>query len=311
MTWKFCSVFGCDNSEKKKIACVQGCKKSHSKEKCTHERKYPDLQRVSFFSFPKEAELRKKWFHFLRRKDIKSVSQITSNHMVCSVHFQGGLGYCKADPVPTIYNDAAMALRFNKNMTKRKAPRSRSPSVEVKRKCCEAVSKVSRVTSTTTSSNSERDEFPHLEPLAVENGDEHSASSADFNVHDLASAVKRDHNYSSANCSVGTQTLLSSKDLDEQNQEIKRLNAKLEDKEHLRRELFVSQATMDDSAVRFYTGIPSLALLMAIFSILKPAAEKMKYWVRGESKQAGKYMVRFFFRCCISMAFLKRQQIID
>ena len=46
--------------------------------------------------------------------------------------------------------------------------------------------------------------------------------------------------------------------------------------------------------MRFYTGIPSLALLMAIFSILKPAAEKMKYWVKGESNQAGKYMVRFF-----------------
>ena len=300
MTWKFCSVFGCDNSEKKKIACVQGCKKSHSKEKCTHERKYPDLQSVSFFSFPKEAEIRRKWFHFLRRKDIKSVSQITSNHMICSVHFQGGLGYCKADPVPTIYNDPAMALRFNTNTTKRKAPRSRSPSVEVKRKCCKAVRKVTRVSSTTT--NSERDEFPHLEPLAVENGGEHSARSADLNVQDLASAVKHDHNYSSVNCSVGTQTLLSSEDFDEQNQEIKRLKAKLEDKGNLRRELFISQATRDDSAVRFYTGIPSLALLMAIFSILKPAAEKMKYWVKGESNQAGKYMVRFS-HWCISLAF--------
>ena len=150
------------------------------------------------------------------------------------------------------------------------------------------------MTGTTTSSNSERDEFPHLEPLPVENGDEHSARSADFNVHDLASAVKHDHNYSSANCSVGTQTLLSSKDLDEQGQEIKRLKAKLEGKENFRRELFISQATIDDSAVRFYTGMPSLALLMAIFSILKPAAEKMKYWVKGESNQAGKYMVRFF-----------------
>ena len=262
------------------------------KRKCTHERKYPDLQSVTFFSFPKEAELRRKWFQFLRRKDIKSVNQITSNHMICSVHFQGGLGYCKADLVPAIYNDPAMALRFNMNTTNRKAPRSRSPSVEVKRKCFKAASKVSRLTSTTT--NSERDEFPHLEPLAVENGDEHGTRSADFIVHDLASAVKHDHNYSSVNCSVGTQTLLSSEDLDEQNQEIKCLKAKLEDKENLRRELFISQATMDDSAVRFYTGIPSLALLMAIFSILKPAAEKMKYWVKGESNQAGKYMVRFF-----------------
>ena len=232
--------------------------------------------------------------------------------MICSVHFQGGLGYCKADPVPIIYNDPAMALRFNKKTTKRKAPRSRSPSVEVKPKYSEAASKVSRVTSTTTSSNSERDEFLHLKPLAVqknvknkckckftvkygeclrnhlsqrlmikcltipdrtgiwkcwflrkgggggggktrvpgvkplgakkrtnnklnphmtpgpgiesgthwweanalttapsllvENGDEHSARSADFNVHYLSSAVKHDHNYSSANCSVGNQT---------------------------------------------------------------------------------------------------------
>ena len=77
-------------------------------------------------------------FFFLRRKDIKSVSQITSHHMICSVHFQGGLGYFKADPVPTIYDDPAMALRFNTNTTKRETPRPRSPSVEVKRKCCDA-----------------------------------------------------------------------------------------------------------------------------------------------------------------------------
>ena len=69
----------------------------------------------------------------------------------------------------------------------------------MKRKCDEAVSKVSRVTSTTT--NSEDDEFPYLEPPAEENGDEHNT--ADLFVHDLASAVKQAHNYSSVNCSVG------------------------------------------------------------------------------------------------------------
>ena len=83
----------------------------------------------------------------------------------------------------------------------------------MKQKCYEAACKVLRVTSTTT--NSERDEFPHLEPLAVENGGEHSA--ADFLVHDLASAVKHDHNYSSVNCSVGIQTFLGSEDLDKEN----------------------------------------------------------------------------------------------
>ena len=38
----------------------------------------------------------------------------------------GGVGYCKAYPVPTIYNDPAIALLFNTNTTKRKAPRSQS-----------------------------------------------------------------------------------------------------------------------------------------------------------------------------------------
>ena len=221
---------------------------------------------------------------------------MTSNHMICSFHFQGGVGYCKAYPVPTIYNDPVIALRFNTNTTKRKAPRSRSLSVEVKWKC---YGTVSRVTSTTM--NNERDQFPHLEPLAVGNGDEHSI--AEVLVHDLASAVKQDHNYSSVNFSVGTQTFLSSDDLDEQNQEIKRLKAKLEDKENLRRELFISEATKDNSVVKFYTGIPSLALLMVICSILKPAAEKMKYWVKGESNQAGKYMVRFFSLLYVNVFF--------
>jgi len=113
-----------------------------------------------------------------------------------------------------------------------------------------------------------------LEPLAVENGDEHSECSADLNVHDFPSAVKHDHDYLSSNCSMRTPMLLSLIDLDKQDQEIKHLIANLEDKENLRRELFIHQATMDDSAVRFYTGIPSLTYLMASYSILKPAAEK-------------------------------------
>ena len=105
--------------------------------------------------------------------------------MICSVHFQGGVGYCKAYPVPTISNDPAIALRLHTNTTKRKAPRARSLSVEVKRKCHETVSQV-----TSTTMNNEREQFPHLEPLGAENGDEHSV--ADSLVHDFASAVKQD-----------------------------------------------------------------------------------------------------------------------
>ena len=185
---------------KKEVLVRARLQKVSFKRKAHPWEEIPRIRREVFRSFPaqKEAELRR-WFHFLRRKDIKCVSQITSHHTIRPVCFQGGVGYCTAEPVPTIYNDPAMALRFNTNTTKLKAPRSRSPSVEVERKCYKAVSKVSRVTSTTT--NSEDDEFPYLEPPAEENGDEHNT--ADLFVHDLASAVKQAHNYSSVNCSVG------------------------------------------------------------------------------------------------------------
>ena len=67
---------------------------------------------------------------------------------------------------------------------------------------------------------------------------------------------------------------------------------------------------MDDSVVRFYTGIPSLALLMVIFSILKPSAEKMKYWVKGESTQAGEYMARFFPLLHFNVFFLRDNKLL-
>lgn len=229
------------------------------------------------------------------------MKQITANHMICSVHFQGGMGYCKADPFPTVYNDPAMANRFNSTPKKRKAPRSRSLSSQVKRKLsfenAEAASKDSSETSTSTSISAVVVEkiVSQQEGLPVESADEASVM-ADRFVHDHdPAAINHDHTYASLQCSVGTQTLLSSEDLDKQQEEITQLKTKLEDTETLRRELFIAQATSDDSSVRFYTGIPTLALLMSIFNIIKPAAEKMKYWVKGQSTKIGKYMVRIMF----------------
>jgi len=54
--------------------------KSHSKEKCTHERNYPDLQRASFFSFPKEAELQKKVSFFKEERHQKRKPNYIESH---------------------------------------------------------------------------------------------------------------------------------------------------------------------------------------------------------------------------------------
>ena len=41
----------------------------------------------------------------------------------------------------------------------------------------------------------------------------------------------------------------------------------------------------DDQSVKFYTGIPTLACLMTIFNLLKPLAEKLKYWDTNKGKK--------------------------
>ena len=38
----------------------------------------------------------------------------------------------------------------------------------------------------------------------------------------------------------------------------------------------------NDESVKFYTGIPSLTCLMMIFNLLKPFAEKLKYWDKNK-----------------------------
>ena len=37
--------------------------------------------------------------------------------------------------------------------------------------------------------------------------------------------------------------------------------------------------------MKFYTGIPTLACLTAIFILLKPFAEKLKYWGTNKGKK--------------------------
>ena len=46
----------------------------------------------------------------------------------------------------------------------------------------------------------------------------------------------------------------------------------------MKRELFMDNVLNNDQSVKFYTGLPTLTCLMAIFNILKPLAKKLKYW---------------------------------
>lgn len=103
-----------------------------------------------------------------------------------------------------------------------------------------------------------------------------------------------DHNYCQRllNNDKGTQTDFPFEDLQVLNSEINtlkeenaNLKAKLTNSKQLKRELFVDDVLKDDESVKFYTGIPSLACLTMIFNLLKPFAEKLKYWDKNKEKE--------------------------
>ena len=46
----------------------------------------------------------------------------------------------------------------------------------------------------------------------------------------------------------------------------------------MKRKLIMDNVLYNDESMKFYTGLPTLTCLMAIFNILKPLADDLKYW---------------------------------
>ena len=68
--------------------------------------------------------------------------------------------------------------------------------------------------------------------------------------------------------------------------ENKVLQNKVNNKAAMKRELFIDNVLNNDESVKFYTGLPTLTCLMVIFNILKPLAEKLKYWDSNKGNKA-------------------------
>ena len=62
-----------------------------------------------------------------------------------------------------------------------------------------------------------------------------------------------------------------------------------EQRNKLKRELFMEDVQRDDNSVKFYTGLPSLSCLLMLFNFLKPIANCMKYWDGKNKTQAETY----------------------
>ena len=96
---------------------------------------------------------------------------------------------------------------------------------------------------------------------------------------------------------TGTQTdvtLLNVQQWEDDQEELIRLRKeneelrqKLQDKPTIKRELFMEDVLKSDDSVRFYTGVPFLSCLQMLSELLRPEAEKLKYWDRNKGKTCG------------------------
>ena len=66
--------------------------------------------------------------------------------------------------------------------------------------------------------------------------------------------------------------------------ENKEMRQKLQDKPTLKRKLFMEDVLKNDESVRFYTGVPSLSCLQMLSELLRPEAEKLKYWDKNKGR---------------------------
>ncbi|XP_067652065.1 uncharacterized protein, partial [Haliotis asinina] len=73
-------------------------------------------------------------------------------------------------------------------------------------------------------------------------------------------------------------TDLTMSDIHIMNEDLKSKTEKLDDKETLFRDLFLETVVKDDEHVRFYTELPSCAVLLGIFNILVSKCSVLNYW---------------------------------
>ena len=84
---------------------------------------------------------------------------------------------------------------------------------------------------------------------------------------------------------MGCQTDISTSDFEKLEDEVRNLKKRLADKNTLKRDLFMDDVVKNDDSLKFYTGIPSRGCFNLMSDLLKPQAEKLKYWDKSKGKQ--------------------------
>ncbi|KAK3086724.1 hypothetical protein FSP39_022512 [Pinctada imbricata] len=254
----WCSVPGCTSDGRKKANLS----------------KYPWMIGVTFHAYPgprRNPNLRRKWINQVFREE-KYVPK--RHHRVCSLHFVDGYP-TKDNPVPTL---------FPRNNFREEPPTKRSKTSIEKRQVLKdittskenvtmpAVTPIQPFMNATALADGRMIPLPVYSECIIDTADdlidERMEVDDDEKVSTPQSTSKKaDHSYSALHRhfpeyhDMTVQTNLSVADIHKMESESTTYT-----KGNVLLDLFVKKATSTDASVRKYFGLPSIALLLGIFS---------------------------------------------
>ena len=241
---------------------------------------------LSFFRFPSDQKLRKKWKVFCRRVDKKF--KTLKDPRICSQHFSeqdlkktlSGKIEVISWSVPTIFDPTKLAEKSDprkerKNKRDRRAEHSTDNLIELPAKRQRAVDmqegKISAMhssaerTGTNTGVISDHDYTDRLEN--VDEQHRNVLCQTELTMEDLATMEQGMH-HSSASTPACSQEV------------------KVGANTQRRRGQVAQDVLKSNESVKFYTGIPSLSCFMLLVNTLFPYAGKMKYWDKKKNQKS-------------------------
>ena len=303
--------------------CAYKCSNSEAKKK--QPDKYPEFSDVTFHCFPpdneksqyapgmNERERRRRWIVACR---LESLS-VTRHTRICSKHFEGGLGPTKANPIPTIF-DFPKHLQ-PKKVKQRQDPEERRLKGVMNASMRSATQKQSRPRPSQSKASAslnlgeptlyQENQLKHNEGRMGEQISDqemsfasselgHNESVVDNEIDDRDLLLVKSQSELSVNPTKFKDDLLYHDEVvqtdltADQVSKMEQAHFKLhEQRNELKRELFMEDVQRDDNSVKFYTGLPSLSCLLMLFNFLKPIANGMKYWDGKNKTRTEKYQV--------------------
>ncbi|XP_070548516.1 uncharacterized protein [Ptychodera flava] len=306
--------------------CVPKCFADSRKKSSSGLKKYPWMQDVTFFPLPnakKQPGLRKKWLKRIRRDPKWTPTKYTR---ICSQHFVDRKP-SEENPIPSIFGNMKPGTSILRPPNKLQRQKESQLAGEKRMSCKTATEDIgvgsddpetvadivvlpcdvdsTGVVEVVSFEEKASNISQGMEVYPIPSSDHtyccHPLYVATDSVHEVACLTDVTGNI------ISTQEMLKSQNeiqkLRTQVQmlqrekhglecEVSELKMKLEDKDKLRKELFLETVLSDDKSVFKYTGMPSLGILNGVFNILNARDNEIKYWRGKESSSRKSYQTK-------------------